>query len=111
MTPPPDAPASYTLPLPALVAAGGAPLYLTGEDALLLTVFNGAAGVTVTVSGRTLAFGETHPKTFKRTLTPATNRTASTLNINLGDGWLLNAQVIVTSGTPLDGQTWARLSL
>jgi len=110
----PDAlvpPPSFTLDIPAVAAIGGAPLYLTNDDALLLTVFNGAAGVTVTISGRTLAFGAKHPTTFKRTLTPATNRTASTLNLNLGDGWLLNCQVVVTAGTPLVGQTWARVSL
>lgn len=102
---------SFTLSLPDLIAAGGAPLYLTGDDALRLTVFNAAAGVTVTVSGRTLPFGESRPTAFSRTLTPTANRAASTLFVALGDGWLLNCQVIVTSGTPLDGQTWARLSL
>lgn len=111
MSPTPDAAHSFTLPLPELVAIGGSPLYLTGEDTLRLTVFNGASGVIVTVTGRTLALGESKPTRFERTLTPATNRTASTLLIGLGDGWLLGAQVIVSSGTPLDGQTYARLSL
>jgi hypothetical protein len=104
-------PGSFSLGLPELVALGGTPLYLSNEDALLLTVFNAAAGVTVAVSGRTLAFGAKHPTPFKTTLTPTTNRAATTKVIGLGDGWLLNAQVIVSAGTPVDGQTWARLSL
>lgn len=111
MPPPSDSAHSFTLRLPDLVAIGGAPLYLTGEDSLRLTVFNALSGVVVTVTGRTLAIGESKPTRFDRTLTPATNRTASTLLINPGDGWLLGVQVTVTSGTPIDGQTYARLSL
>jgi hypothetical protein len=102
---------SFAPPFPPLVAMGGAPLYLTGEDELRLTVFNGAAGVTVTLTGRVLEFGQTRPTPFKQTLVPATDRSASAIVLGLGDGWLLNCQVIVSAGTPLLGQTFARLSL
>ncbi|HKV99981.1 MAG TPA: hypothetical protein VJN96_09155 [Vicinamibacterales bacterium] len=108
---PQPAPPSFSLPITGLDAIGGSPLYVTVEDALLVTVFNGAAGVSVTISGRLLAFGEKHPKPFKTTFTPSTNRAASQLRIGLGDGWLLNAQAIVSAGTPVTGQTFARLSL
>lgn len=86
-------------------------LYLTGEDALKLTVYNAAAGVTVTLSGRTLAFGATRPSPFVQTLTPTTDRAASSVIVGMPDGWLLNAQVIVSGGSPLLGQAFARLTL
>jgi hypothetical protein len=102
---------SYETPIPPLVAMGGAPLYVTGEDALAVTVFNAAAGVTVTVTGRILQFGSTRPSPFAQPIVPATDRSASVARFTLGDGWLLNAQVIVSAGTPAIGQTFARLSL
>src|SRR5882672_7074542 len=102
---------SYDTPIPPLVAMGGAPLFVTGEDALCVTVSNAAAGVTVTVTGRTLQFGATRPKPFAQTIIPATDRSASVARFTLGDGWLLNAEAIVSAGTPAIGQTFARLSL
>src|SRR5881628_383868 len=104
-------PAPLGVSMPGIEAMGGAPLYVTGEDALSLTVFNAASGVIVTVSGRMQLLGEARPKPFSQTLTPATDRSASTVRFAIGEGWLLNAQAIVTSGTPLVGQTFARLSL
>lgn len=106
----PDA-GSFAPPLPGVAAMSGAPLYVTGEDALACTVFNAAAGVTVTITGRTLELGDVRPKPFSQTLTPATDRSASVIRFGIGDGWLLNVQVIVSSGTPAIGQTFARLSL
>lgn len=100
---------------PALVA--GAPLYLTGEDRLKLTVLNGAAGVTVTLTGRFLAAPECEDddpprvQAFAQTLVPATDRSTAFILLPLGEGWLLNAQAIVTAGTPLVGQCFAMLSL
>lgn len=96
---------------PPLAAFGGAPLYVTGEDALACTVNNAAAGVTVTIAGRVLLFGATRPVPFQQTLTPATDRSSSVVRFQIGEGWLLNAQVTVTSGTPAIGQTFARLSI
>jgi hypothetical protein len=102
---------SKTPALPGIGAMGGAPLYVTGEDALCLTVFNAAAGVIVTVTGRMQLLGEDRPKPFSQPLTSATDRSASTARFAIGEGWLLNAQVVVTTGTPAAGQTFARLSL
>jgi hypothetical protein len=107
----PGASQSFSPPLPSIEAFGGSPLYVTGEDALAVTVNNAAAGVTVTITGRTLGFGQLRPSPFTQTLTPATDRSSSVVRFTLGDGWLLNAQVIVSAGTPAVGQTFARLSL
>jgi hypothetical protein len=86
-------------------------LYVTNDDQLCLTVFDAAAGVIVTVTGRMQLLGEARPKPFLQTLTPATDRSASTVRFAIGEGWLLNAQVVVTTGSPAAGQTFARLSL
>lgn len=96
---------------PPLAAFGGSPLYVTGEDALAVTVMNAAAGVVVTITGRMLIFGQTRPTPFTQTLTPATDRSESVVRFAIGDGWLLNVQVKVSSGTPGFGQTFARVSL
>lgn len=102
-------------PLPQLV--GGAPIYLTGEDALRLEVLNAAAGVTVALTGRFLAaarFPDEPPpvvQPFAHPLVPATTRTLTTRIETLGDGWLLDWAVVVTAGAPLYGQTFAMLSI
>lgn len=100
---------------PALV--GGAPVYVTGEDRLKLTVRNGLAGVTVRLTGRFLAAPRTEDddppgvQAFQQELVPASDRTSSTILLPLGTGWLINAEVLVSAGSPLVGQTYAVLSL
>jgi hypothetical protein len=43
---------------------------------------------------------------------PATDRSASTLSDRaVGEGWLLDAEVVVTAGTPAFNQCYARLSI
>lgn len=111
MSPDSDALSPYVPQFPTLLSMGGAPLYTTGEESLKVVVFNAGAGVTVTVSGRTLALGDTRPSPFKQTFTPATDRSSSTSLVKLPPGWLLNAQAVVTGGTPVLGQTFARLSI
>lgn len=80
--------------------------YLTGSETLRLTVYNAAAGVTVAVSGRRFD-PDSGISEFAHRLTPSTNRTASTLDVAAGSGWLLGLAVRVTAGAPLDGQTYA----
>lgn len=104
-------PASFALPFPARSLDSGGAAYLTGEDALRVTVFNAAPGVTVTITGRMLPFGQMRSSPFTQTLTPATDRSSSTVTFPLGDGWLVNAQAIVSGGTPALGQTFVRLSI
>lgn len=85
-------------------------VYLTGEDNLRVTVFNAAAGVTVTIRGRYLPLdGDIVP--FSDSFVPATNRTASTNTTRLAEGWLLGVSVFVSGGSPLTGQTFAIVSL
>ena len=108
--PPPD-PGSFTPTFPPLAAFGGSPIYITGEDALRLTVMNAAAGVTVTITGRMLEFGQTRPTVFTQNFVPATDRSVVTVVMPIGDGWLLNVQVLVSAGTPQLCQCFARLSL
>jgi hypothetical protein len=95
-----------------IVASQRAPhaLYLTGEDNLRVTVFNAAAGVTVAIRGRfeNLA-GIVVP--FSDSVVPTTTRTASTVTIRLGEGWLLGAAVFVSAGSPLTAQTFAIVSV
>lgn len=107
----------FAIPVLYPALAAGAALYLTGEDRLKLTVRNAAAGVTVQLTGRLLAAPESEDddpprvQAFAQTLVPATDRSSSTILLPLGEGWLLDAEVIVTAGTPLVGQCFAQLSL
>lgn len=89
---------------------GGAPLFLTGEDNLRLTVLNSAASVRVRLSGRFLG-RDGRLSVFTRELAPTTDRVASLLLVTLGEGWLCEASIVNTAGAALIGQTWARLSI
>jgi hypothetical protein len=104
-------PSSWTPAFPPMAAFGGAPIYSAGGEALLVSVMNAAAGVTVTVTGRTLALGDSKPSPFAAAIVPATDRSVSTRIIPIPDGWLLSAQAIVSAGSPLTGQTFVKLSL
>lgn len=73
------------------------------NDALRLTSFNGAAGVTLVMEGRTMTpNGNIVP--FSRPHTPNTDRTAASTTVTMGAGYLLNLQVRATAGTPRRGQ-------
>lgn len=111
MPPELPSPSSWSPAFPPMAALGGAPIYSAGGEALLVSVQNAAAGVTITVTGRTLAFGESKPSPFSKSLIPATDRSVSTTIIPIPDGWLLSVQAIVSAGTPLTGQTFVKLSL
>jgi hypothetical protein len=104
-------PSSWAPSFPPQAAFGGAPIYSAGGEALLVSVMNSAAGVTVKVTGRTLALGNDRPSPFEKTLIPATDRSVSTTIIPIPDGWFLSAQAIVSAGTPATGQTFVKLSL
>jgi hypothetical protein len=111
MTPELIPPPSWAPAFPPMAAFGGAPIYSAGGEGLLVSIMNAAAGVTVTVTGRTLALGESKPSPFSASIIPATDRSVSTRIIPIPDGWLLSAQAIVSGGTPLTGQTFVKLSL
>lgn len=99
----------------ALLSTGA--VYLTGEEFIRLTAFNGAAGVTLTLSGRFLPSplpgdsGPPHPRPFSTPLIPATDRSASTRIDPLGQGWLLSAAVVASGGTPRRGQCFVVVDL
>jgi len=72
-------------------------------DALRVTSFNGAAGVTLVLEGRFLTCdGEIQVFRFQHT--PNTDRSAASQTFAMGDGWLMNLQVRALAGTPRRGQ-------
>lgn len=84
--------------------------YVSDDAVLRLTVYNAAAGVTVTLSGRRLdCEGRVVP--FSHRLVPTTDRVATTVDVPLTEGWLLGIQAAITVGAPREGQTYATLSL
>lgn len=103
------------LPMPALV--GGSACYLTGEDALRLTVLNGSSSIVVTVSGRFLPIPVSNdappprivPFTFS--ISPSTARSPVSVTNALGEGWLLDCAVRATTGPTNIGQTYAIVSI
>lgn len=107
------------LPFPLLPPSLGpaSPIYLTGEDAIRLTAFNSAAGVTLSLRGRFLPAPQFDAEVparvgpFQHDLIPATDRTASLLTRTLGEGWLLDWSVLASAGTPLVGQCYAVVSI
>lgn len=84
--------------------------YVHGDDNLRVVSYNAATGVVLTIAGRFVTLeGAIVP--FARTHTPNTDRTVATTDYRLGEGWLLDVTVLVSSGTPVFGQTWARLEI
>lgn len=102
---------------PSLAVQAATPLYLTGEDAIRLTLFNSATGVTAALRGRFLpaktAPDEQDPVIgiFSHELVPTTTRAASARTEALGEGWLLDWSVVVTAGTPTVGQCYAMVEI
>lgn len=88
-----------------------APWWFTGEDALRLVVINSLVGVSVTLQGRFLPRGGVRPDPFVHVVTPSSDRMPSTFDRPLGDGFLLNCSLIVTSGAPLVGHTYVMLQV
>jgi hypothetical protein len=85
-------------------------LYVTNDDQLRVTVFNALASVIVTVRGRLRGSdGITRP--FVEVITPTSDRVASSKIVRLSEGWLSNVLVVVSTGAPLTGQTFTRISI
>lgn len=85
-------------------------LYVTNDDQLKVTVFNALASVIVTVRGR-LRGGDGITRPFVEVLTPTSDRVASSKIVRLSEGWLSNVLVVASTGAPLTGQTFARVSI
>jgi hypothetical protein len=80
----------------------------TGTDYLRLTVHNSQAGAVVAVHYRVQRpDGEVTAN--RQFMTPATDRSATTLEFGIGKGFLLNVSVFASSGQPKIGQTFASL--
>ena len=90
--------------------ASPAAFYVTGEDALQLTALNSATGVRLTVSGRFMGL-DGLPRPFVESLTPTTDRVASSIVRPLGEGWILDLTVVAAAGSPSIGQCWARVQV
>lgn len=84
--------------------------YFTGEDHLRLSSFNSAAGVTIGVRGRVLRV-DGSIEVFSESHVPNTDRTIATANFARGEGWLLDAEIFVTAGTPRRGQCFVVLEV
>lgn len=92
------------------IGPGSPARYLSDTETLRLTVFNAASGVRVALRGRKV--DENGESRFaSNEITPTTARAASIGDVQPGAGWLVGAAAIVTAGTPLDGQTYAVLSI
>lgn len=86
-----------------LLPRGEPSWYVSGEDALVLDAFNTATGVTLTLCGRFRNLnGLITPFVF--TQTPTTDSVRTRTVFPLGEGWLLNASVFNSAGTPTGTQ-------
>ena len=84
--------------------------YFSGEDALRITTFNAAAGVTVAIEGRRIDVdGRIVP--FAERHVPNTDRTTASSTFVLGEGFLLNVQIRASAGTPRIAQCFAILEV
>lgn len=84
--------------------------YVTGEDRLRLVVANSLVGVAVGLHWRTATLeGDTKPT--RNTHTPATDRSVTTQDYELGVGSLLNVTVFAAAGAPRIGQTYVMVQL
>jgi hypothetical protein len=90
--------------------AGGAGLYLTGEDTFRLTTIGALAGAVVALEGRVMnpdgcvvPFAERH--------VPSSTYTATTQAIPVPEGILLNAQLRVTTGAAVRGHVFGILEI
>ena len=89
-----------------------APWVFTGEDNLRVVILNSQPGVVVALDGRFVE--EKAPTTtlpLTQTFVPTANRLPTTFDFPIGVGFLLNVSVVVTSGSPLVGQTYVMVQV
>jgi len=93
---------------PTLVAAPGP--FVTGEDNLRVRAWGSAAGVTLTVTARTLSLdGELRP--IVKDFAASADRTLTSQAVRLEKGWLTNVLVLATAGTPGLGRVFVVVDL
>jgi hypothetical protein len=93
---------------PELIVGPG--FYFQGDDRIRITGWNSLASVVLSLTGRFLHL-DGRIEAFAETLTPASNRTASTAVFQRAKGWLTDLAVIVTGATPQRGQTFVRVDV
>lgn len=93
------------------------PIYMTGEESIRLSVLSSLTGQVISLSGRYLPIAgpdDNRPPrvdVFSLTLAPTSNRVVGFATMKLGECFLLDFQVRVSTGTPLKGQTYAIVTL
>lgn len=86
------------------------PFYTTGEDNLRIVSFNSAAGVKLRLVARLLGVnGRPTPSNWDHT--PNTDRSAASTDYPLAGQTLLNLTVLVTAGSPQQGQCFVNVQL
>lgn len=75
------------------------------------SVFNAASSVRVVLSGRWIPDDEDRTVPFSHPIVPTTNRAASTLDVRLGKGCLISAQLAIAGGAPAVGQCFGIISV
>lgn len=89
------------------LSAAPAGFFMGPSESLQVSSLSSVAA-TVTVTGIMLDLsGVARPFTFDHVAN--TNRTLATTTFKVGEGWLLQVTARVASGSPLIGQTWARV--
>lgn len=84
--------------------------YLHGEEFLRVTGVNSVAGVTIKLVARTLG-ADPAVQVSRLDVTPASDRSVFSRDMNAGTGALLSASVFVAVGAPLVGQTFVAVQL
>jgi|SRR5579864_638518 len=84
--------------------------YVDGIDHLQITCFNTATGVSLLCSGRALLL-DGRIQSFSFPLTPTTNGAASRAFSAMAQGWILDAVVTVTAGTPTNLSTFVQIQV
>lgn len=98
------------LPVEAKVAPPS-DLYMTADDALFITSYNSASGIVVAVRYTMMLLNGRVQTGQIDTHVPNTDRTGKTTTQHLGEGFLLDASVILVSGTAKRGQCYVQVGI
>jgi hypothetical protein len=86
-------------------AIAPSPFYVTGEDRLRIVCVNTLADVRLKIQAR-MATRDGHTVANSWDHAPTSDRVATSTDMELGAGALLNVTVFVSAGSPLSGQTY-----
>lgn len=85
--------------------------YFTGGESLRVTSLNSITGVTIAGHGRFLPVSELRPTDIAFSHTPATDRSSSSSDQVMGEGWLQSLTLIASGGSPVVGSTFVRVDV